>query len=187
MKKIILLLVCLLPMGCIQLHYNIAPEFHSEGAVNIDGRIDADDPRVTVTVDDVTVDWKELKELIEKKMASLPKEPKQKTGLAPAQAVPAGALTLRAADATGMDPPAKPTHSVQVGAYRHLENAEQQVARLAARGYAARLVPMADTGNQTWYTVRIGDYPTQESARTRAVEFTRREKIQSAVRPFGTL
>ena len=101
--------------------------------------------------------------------------------------MPAGALTLRTADATGMDPPAKPTHSVQVGAYHHLENAEQQVARLAARGYAARLVPMADTGNQTWYTVRIGDYPTQESARTRAVEFTRREKVQTAVRPFGTL
>jgi|MudIll2142460700_1097286.scaffolds.fasta_scaffold64474_3 cell division protein FtsN len=187
MKKIILLFVCLLPMGCIQLHYNIAPEFHSEGAVNIDGRIDADDPRVTVTVDDVTVDWKELKELIEKKMASLPKEPKQKMGLAPAHAVPAGALTLPAADAAGMDAPVTPTHSVQVGAYRRLENAEQQVARLAAKGYPARLVPMADSGNQTWYTVRIGDYPTQESARTRAVEFTRREKVQTAVRPFGTL
>jgi len=187
MKKIILLFVGLLPMGCIQLHYNIAPEFHSEGAVNIDGRIDADDPRVTVTVDDVTVDWKELKELIEKKMANLPTETKQKTGLAPAQAVPSGAVTLPTADAAVMGRPAKPTHSVQVGAYRHLENAEQQVARLAARGYPARLVPMADSGNRTWYTVRIGDYPTQESARTRAVEFTRREKIQTAVRPFGTL
>jgi cell division protein FtsN len=187
MKKIALLLVCLLPMGCIQLHYNIAPEFHSEGAVNIDGRIDADDPRVTVTVDDVTVDWKELKELIEKKMASLPKESKQKTGLAPAQAVPAGALTIPAAAATPPDAPAKSAYSVQVGAYRHIANAEQQVARLAARGYAARLVPMAGSGNQTWYTVRIGDYPSQESARVRAVEFTRREKIQSAVRPYDTL
>jgi len=107
MKKIILLFVGLLPMGCIQLHYNIAPEFHSEGAVNIDGRIDADDPRVTVTVDDVTVDWKELKELIEKKMANLPTETKQKTGLASAQAVPSGAVTLPTADAAVMGRPAK--------------------------------------------------------------------------------
>jgi cell division protein FtsN len=187
MKKAILLLVCLLPMGCIQLHYNIAPEFHSEGTVNVDGRIDADDPRVTVTVDDVTVDWKELKEMLEKKMSSLPKESKQKTGLAPPQALPTSAVTLKAADAAFKDTREKPTHSVQVGAYRHIENAEQQVVRLTAKGYAARLVPMRDSGNKTWFTVRIGDFSTPESARIQADEFTQREKIQSAVRPFGTL
>jgi len=34
--------------------------------------------------------------------------------------------------------------------------------------------------------VRIGDYPDAESARFMADEFTRREKRQSAVRPFGS-
>jgi cell division protein FtsN len=187
MSKIALLLVCLLPLGCIQLQDNIAPEFHSEGAVNIDGRIDADDPRVTVTVDDVTVDWKELKELIEKKMASLPKEPKQKTGLAPDHALPASAVTLPAGDATAAPGSLKPTHSVQVGACRQLENAEYQVARLSAKGYPARLARMGGFGNRTWYTVRIGDYSTRESARSQAGEFTRREGLPSAVRPFGML
>jgi cell division protein FtsN len=187
MKKIILILVCMLPVGCIRLNYNIAPEFHSQGSVTVDGRIDADDPRVTVTVDDVTMDWKELKALMEKKMSKLPKEPSHPMGNEPAQTAPPVSLTPHSADWAVMDVSAGMTHSVQVGAFRNFENAQHQVMHLIYKGYPAQLVEIKDSRDRIWYTVRIGDYPTVESARTRAHEFTRREKIQSVVRPVGSL
>lgn len=194
MKKIPLILVCMLMMGCIRVYYNIAPEFRSDGIVNVDGRVDADDPRVAVTVDDVTVDWKELKSLIEKQMANMPKETKSTKNPVPARTSPdasaappasgseAGEAVSAAAGLT-----ARMTHSVQVGAFRQLENAEQERAYLTAKGYPTRLVQFTDSRNRTWYTVRIGDYPDIESARAKAGEFSRRENMQSIVRPYGSL
>lgn len=79
MQKMALILFCSLAAGCVQNTYNISPEFHGSGTFAFDGRVDADDPRVTVTVDDVTVDWKDLKEVVEKKLASMPPEARQKT------------------------------------------------------------------------------------------------------------
>ncbi len=187
MQKMGLILFCLLAVGCIQNTYNISPEFQSSGSVNIDSRVDADDPRVTVTVDDVTMDWKDLKELVEKKMAAMPKETKETT-LASAAAAPApAALPAPKAEPSAAEAPGRMTHSVQVGAYRQLENAEQQVARLAAKGYPARMIRFEDSRKRAWYTVRIGDYPDAEAARTAADEFTYRERMQSAVRPTGSL
>jgi cell division protein FtsN len=187
MQKLGLVLFCLLAVGCIQNTYNITPEFHNSGSVNIDSRVDADDPRVTVTVDDVTMDWKELKEMVEKKMAAMPKETPEKTLLG-AAASPAAA-SLPAPEAVPPPSPerARMTHSVQVGAYRQLENAEEQVARLAAKGYPARMIRFEDSRKRTWYTVRIGDYPDAIAARSAADEFTYRERMPSAVRPIGSL
>ena len=54
--------------GCIRMVHEITPEFQSGGTVNINIRTDSDDPNVNVTVDDVQMDWKELKSLIEKKL-----------------------------------------------------------------------------------------------------------------------
>jgi cell division septation protein DedD len=194
MKKIPLILICMLLMGCIRVYYNIAPEFRSDGIVNVDGRMDADDPRVTVSVDDVTVDWKELKSLIEKQMANLPKEPKPTKEPAAAPTLASVTAAPLAADLAVAEPvsvvadsAARMTHSVQVGAFRQLENAEQEMARLTTKGYPARLVPFTDSRKRTWYTVRIGDYPDLESARAKAVEFTHRESMQSVVRPYGNL
>lgn len=187
MQKVASILFCLLAVGCIQNTYTISPEFHSSGAMNFDGRVDADDPRVTVTVDDVTVDWKDLKDAVEKKMASMPQEAKEKTLLGAAAApapVPKPALKM---DASSVGTPSGMTHSVQVGAYRQIENAEQQIARLTAKGYPARMLKLEDSRKRAWYTVRIGDYPDAESARLMADEFARRERMQSVVRPFGSL
>lgn len=187
MQRMACSLICLLAMGCIQNTYHIAPEFHSSGTLNIDGRVDADDPRVTVTVDDVAVDWKDLKALVEQKMAALPKETQEKTLLRaaaePAPAPPPAPMN----DSPASGASTQMTHSVQVGAYRQIENAEQQVTRLAARGYPARVLKIEDSRKRAWYTVRIGDYPDAESARFVADEFTRRENMQSVVRPFGGL
>jgi cell division protein FtsN len=187
MRKLFLIVVCLLPIGCIRVYYTIAPEFHSQGTVSVDGRVDADDPRVTVTVDDVAVDWKDLKTLVEQKMANLPKEGSPAAAAVPVQATSPATPAPHQATAAAMDPPRRMTHSIQVGAYRHLENAEQEAARLTSIGYQARVQKFADSRNGTWYTVRIGDYPTAESARSMADEFFRREKMETAVRPFGSL
>jgi general secretion pathway protein A len=78
-----------------------------------------------------------------------------------------------------------PTHSVQVGAYLVPENATKQVALLAARGYAARVFEVVDSGGRRWHTVRIGDYNSLEAARALADAFTRKEQLQSIVRPYG--
>jgi cell division protein FtsN len=191
MHKLGLILCCLLAVGCIQNTYNITPEFHNSGSVNIDSRVDADDPRVTVTVDDVTMDWKELKEMVEKKMAAMPKDAPEKALLgaasAPAPAPAPASLPAPSVVSPPSPEPARMTHSVQVGAYRQLENAEQQVARLAAKGYPARMIRFEDSRKRTWYTVRIGDYSDATAARNAADEFTYRERLPSAVRPIGSL
>lgn len=81
--------ICL--SGCIRLVHEISPEFNSEGTVNINIRTDSDDPNVNVTIDDVELDWEELKLLIDKKMKeqksgkkSKSKKPKEKTLKKPA-------------------------------------------------------------------------------------------------------
>jgi cell division septation protein DedD len=187
MQRMACSLICLLAVGCIQNTYHIAPEFHSSGTLNIDGRVDADDPRVTVTVDDVAVDWKDLKEMVEKKMASMPKETREKALLSGAAAPASAPPPAPKIDSPTVETPAQMTHSVQVGAYREFENAEQQASRLIAKGYPAQVLRIKDSRNKAWYTVRIGDYPDAESARFVADEFTRRENMQSVVRPFGGL
>jgi cell division protein FtsN len=74
---------------------------------------------------------------------------------------------------------------VQVGAYLVPENAAKQAERLAARGYAARVFEVVDSSGRRWHTVRIGDYPGREAARSQADAFTRKEQLQSIVRPYG--
>lgn len=82
--------------------------------------------------------------------------------------------------------PAAMTHSVQVGAYLYLENAQQVAAQLNAKGYSARILKVTDAKGRLWHTVRIGDHPSRQAAQAQAEGFRRREQQQSVVRPFGT-
>jgi hypothetical protein len=86
-----------------------------------------------------------------------------------------------------LPPTAKMTHSVQVGAYRISNNAKKIIDLLKAKGYPGRIVTVTDSGGEYWYTVRIGDYPTRETARQHAAEFSAKEKMETAVRPYGKL
>jgi type II secretory pathway predicted ATPase ExeA/cell division protein FtsN len=119
---------------------------------------------------------------------------------APAEAVGAPAGPDQAAGPDAAAPPLAPeekavsgtigaalrmTHSVQVGAYLVPENARKQVERLGAKGYPARIFEAQDSQGRSWYTVRIGDYPSSEAAQGQAEEFTRREQAPSVVRPIG--
>jgi len=82
-------------------------------------------------------------------------------------------------------PSPKMTHSVQVGAFRAKEYADHLVGQLTAKGYSARIVSVLDSRKQTWLTVRIGDYSSREAAKIEANAFSAREKMETAVRPFG--
>jgi hypothetical protein len=81
--------------------------------------------------------------------------------------------------------PVKMTHTVQVGAFLAEKNAETLIATMKEKGYPARIVTVTDSGGKTWYTVRVGDYSSREAAKTEANAFSAREKMETAVRPFG--
>lgn len=86
--------------------------------------------------------------------------------------------------APGREERVRMTHSVQVGAYLYIENARKVTAQLTAKGYPARIFNITDAKGRTWYTVRIGDHPSRQAAQTQAEEFTRREQMETVVRPF---
>jgi general secretion pathway protein A len=110
-------------------------------------------------------------------------------GPAPLEPAPARPAAQEKPPAPGTAPAAgssiRPLYSVQVGAYLVAENAAKQAELLAASGYAARVFEVVDSGGRRWHTVRIGDYPSREAARSCADEFTRKEQLQSIVRPYG--
>jgi cell division protein FtsN len=76
------------------------------------------------------------------------------------------------------------THSVQVGAFRRIENAEDLMDRLAVKGYSAQIVEVPDRQGRRWFTVRIGDHPTLESAEEHARIFTENENMRTFIRPY---
>jgi len=76
------------------------------------------------------------------------------------------------------------THSVQVGAFRRIENAQDLIDRLAAKGYSARIVEIPDTQGRPWFTVRIGDHPTLESAQEQVRIFMENENMGTFIRPY---
>ena len=86
-----------------------------------------------------------------------------------------------------LEPPVTMTHSVQVGAFRRRSNAKKLVGTLRQKGYPAVILSVKDRSARTWYTVRIGDFSSRESAVQYASEFSTREKMESAVRPFEKL
>ncbi len=78
----------------------------------------------------------------------------------------------------------KMTHSVQVGAFRRIVNAVDLIDQLAVRGYSAQIVEIPDKKGRIWFTVRIGDHPTLESAEVQAREFMEEENMKTFIRPY---
>jgi general secretion pathway protein A len=110
-----------------------------------------------------------------------PSSPARQPAAPIAKARPAGENSA----APARDRPTRMTHSVQVGAFLQPEYAQQEMARLTAKGYSARIMKITDSKGKTWLTVRIGDHSSHQAAQAQADEFTRREKMPSVVRPFG--
>ena len=76
------------------------------------------------------------------------------------------------------------THSVQVGAFRRIDNAEELIDWLESKGYSARIVEIPDSQSRLWFTVRIGDHSTLESAQEQARIFMEHENLRTFVRPY---
>jgi len=104
----------------------------------------------------------------------------------PQPAIPVPAPPISKTPAAARVGPTRMTHSVQVGAYLYLENAQQVAAQLTAKGYPARIFNFADSKGRTWHAVRIGDYPSRQAAQAQADEFSRREQMETVVRPFAS-
>ena len=77
------------------------------------------------------------------------------------------------------------THSVQVGAFRRMENAANLIGRLEIKGYSAYVLEISDAKDRLWFTVRIGDHPTLESAEEQAGSFMAQENMKAFVRPYN--
>ena len=93
--------------------------------------------------------------------AAKPAEPQQQQAAAPSSTRNPAAI-LSGEGSTG-DPAL--AFFVQAGAYARMEEAEQQRARLAMLGFAARITEREQTG-RTVYRVRLGPYDTQAEADT---------------------
>lgn len=96
---------------------------------------------------------------------------RQLPGLAASQAtVGVGRPPIPEVAVAKPSPPPPGGFSVQVGAFRRMENAERLAGRLRSRGYPARLVPGPDLTR-----VRFGSFPTREEAARAARRYKREE------------
>jgi len=81
----------------------------------------------------------------------------------------------------------KKIYTVQVGAFLSEENAVKRRIYLAKKGYRVRIARFTDRKGRVWHTVRLGKYENLKEARKVAKTLAAKEKIQTSVRPGGSL
>ena len=81
----------------------------------------------------------------------------------------------------------KKIYTVQVGAFLSEENAVKRRIYLAKKGYRLEIVRFTDRKGRVWHTVRLGQYENLKEARKVAKTLAAKEKIQTSVRPGGSL
>ena len=72
-------------------------------------------------------------------------------------------------------------YSVQVGSFRTVATAESLRARLAQKGYSARVRLSRVPGRGQWYRVRIGSFSKRADAELTATRLRTREKVPAKV------
>lgn len=77
--------------------------------------------------------------------------------------------------------------SVQVGVFFDKNNANELVRQLQAKGYTPIVLTATDDENRLWYAVRIGAYTNKTEAMQAGSNITKQEKLQTIVRPLGSL
>ena len=77
------------------------------------------------------------------------------------------------------------THSIQVGAFLEEKNAHRLAERLKDSGHQPQIVTVQGPDGLSWFSVRIGDYPSIEIALQKAAAFTAVENLAAAVRPYN--
>ena len=83
--------------------------------------------------------------------------------------------------------PVKRIFTIQAGAFLSKENADERNRYLLEKGYDTRVVHFSDPKGRTWHTVRVGRYESLQAARQEAAALSAKEKIQTSVRPGGSL
>lgn len=82
---------------------------------------------------------------------------------------------------------ARSSFSIQVGVFAKENDANQLVRQLQNEGYRPFVLTANDDGYRVWYAVRIGAFTNWTEAMQAASNFTKQEKIQTMVRPLGSL
>jgi cell division septation protein DedD len=117
--------------------------------------------------------------MIETPALDEPKKEPVKTEARPAAPVtsqPAGNKTMPTQPASSKLSEMKGEYTVQVSAWREEATAQEIVKRLEAAGYPA-FVEERTYKDGTWYTVRIGRYPTRKDAQLAVAHFA--EELQA--------
>jgi len=102
------------------------------------------------------------------------------TAAAPPKHVQAEATPAATAEVTNDVPDEADSYSVQVGAYAELSQANEQVSRLRAAGFEARVVESEGTTHFR-FQVRSGHYATREEAARLASDLRARRAAGEAV------
>ncbi len=84
-------------------------------------------------------------------------------------------------------PAAKPSYSVQVGAFRNPQNANRYMSQLKKKGYGAYIFMKTDSKARAWHTVRIGDYTNLSEASSAQSMFKKKEEKPALVTLFDSL
>jgi cell division protein FtsN len=80
------------------------------------------------------------------------------------------------------DAPAK--YTLQVSAHPTMDGAQQQVARLEARGLDPYVVSVQRDDGETYYRVRIGKFSTMEEVETFKADIARNRGIEAMITPI---
>jgi tetratricopeptide (TPR) repeat protein len=94
--------------------------------------------------------------------------------------------TAEATDEKASDSKAPdPEFEIQTGAFQVRENAREQLNKLHALGYDARILELTRAKNVTWYLVRIGTFTDRETAKQTMAEFVKKTGMKAYVRPWN--
>lgn len=74
--------------------------------------------------------------------------------------------------------------TIQVGAYRVKKNAENQMAQLKNRGYAAYIFETRDARKRKWYLVHLNQFENRKNADAFLYMFKKMEKMSAYIRPL---
>jgi cell division protein FtsN len=76
---------------------------------------------------------------------------------------------------------------LQFGAFREEANAESVIKQLKEKSVNADIFPRKDSAGTTWYTVRVGNYPTLSAASSAAVSLRTVTQQSILIRPSDSL
>ncbi|MCF8088534.1 MAG: tetratricopeptide repeat protein [Desulfotignum sp.] len=79
----------------------------------------------------------------------------------------------------------EPEFEIQTGAYQVRKNALDQLNKLHALGYDARILELTRANNVTWHLVRMGTFVDHDSAARAMAEFVKKTGMEAYVRPWN--